>query len=237
MGDITRRASLLWTGRSQHSTSRDLGTHVPLGSQENISTAAMGVINVTPTPTPSPSPSPSARSFADLGDPFANPPEPVSPFADQYSRKVTPNTSLDVPPSPSPSSSSLLRTSSSPKSRVPPPRPLHLPSPRTPPPVDKAPRPTSPPSSTGVREPNESSSEPRWWHDWLCGCTEGPDRGGDSQVTISFVQINALFSVPFSFRQVVQILSSKCFSVHVVLMANLIVTPLRDRLPVESETK
>ena len=24
----------------------------------------------------------------------------------------------------------------------------------------------------------------RWWHEWLCGCGEGPDRGGDHQVRL-----------------------------------------------------
>lgn len=35
------------------------------------------------------------------------------------------------------------------------------------------------------REEDEDDVEPpfkgRWWTDWLCGCREGPDRGGDHQ--------------------------------------------------------
>jgi hypothetical protein len=26
------------------------------------------------------------------------------------------------------------------------------------------------------------SQDTRWWHEWLCRCGEGPDRGGDNQV-------------------------------------------------------
>lgn len=35
----------------------------------------------------------------------------------------------------------------------------------------------------GEEGPAESG---RWWTDWLCGCREGPDRGGDHQVRTSF---------------------------------------------------
>ncbi|KIJ18905.1 hypothetical protein PAXINDRAFT_179122 [Paxillus involutus ATCC 200175] len=68
---------------------------------------------------------------------------------------------------------------------VPPPRPLGLPPPATPPPP--APqvtplKPTAPPVlSPPPREDPEDRKEVRWWHEWLCGCGEGPDRGGDNQ--------------------------------------------------------
>lgn len=31
--------------------------------------------------------------------------------------------------------------------------------------------------------------EGRWWTDWLCGCREGPDRGGDQQVCASYTPV------------------------------------------------
>ncbi|CDO77630.1 hypothetical protein BN946_scf184946.g24 [Trametes cinnabarina] len=81
------------------------------------------------------------------------------------------------------------------KQPPPPPQPLDLPAPRSPPPrtgtphADKPPEPIPPPRV----EPPEPEPEPerehvvddgppvRWWHEWLCGCGEGPDRGGDHQ--------------------------------------------------------
>ncbi|KAG8213690.1 hypothetical protein J3R82DRAFT_10388 [Butyriboletus roseoflavus] len=66
---------------------------------------------------------------------------------------------------------------------VPPPRPLGLP-----PPPEDIPHatPLQPTSQPVLRPPRredpEESQEVRWWHDWLCGCGEGPDRGGDNQV-------------------------------------------------------
>ena len=45
------------------------------------------------------------------------------------------------------------------------------------------------------REDDEDDVEPpfkgRWWTDWLCGCREGPDRGGDHQVS-SYSPLNCL---------------------------------------------
>ena len=33
------------------------------------------------------------------------------------------------------------------------------------------------------REEEEANRPPvRWWHEWMCGCGEGSDRGGDNQV-------------------------------------------------------
>ncbi|KIK99332.1 hypothetical protein PAXRUDRAFT_822884 [Paxillus rubicundulus Ve08.2h10] len=68
---------------------------------------------------------------------------------------------------------------------VPPPRPLGLPPPVTPPPpaphVSQL-KPTAPlVLSPPPREDPEDRKEMRWWHEWLCGCGEGPDRGGDNQ--------------------------------------------------------
>jgi hypothetical protein len=34
-------------------------------------------------------------------------------------------------------------------------------------------------------EEDEKPEAGRWWTDWLCGCSEGPDRGGDIQVRIT----------------------------------------------------
>ncbi|RPD78517.1 hypothetical protein L226DRAFT_295441 [Lentinus tigrinus ALCF2SS1-7] len=85
----------------------------------------------------------------------------------------------------------------------PPPQPLDLPPPRDPPPrmdepnATKPPEPVAPPSvessrnasleeereaAAATESPKQVDLPPvRWWHEWLCGCGEGPDRGGDNQ--------------------------------------------------------
>ncbi|KAI0666673.1 hypothetical protein C8Q78DRAFT_1082931 [Trametes maxima] len=78
------------------------------------------------------------------------------------------------------------------KKQPPPPKPIDLPAPRSPPPrtdtrqAGKPPELVPPPRVAPAerREP-ETAADPgppvRWWHEWLCGCGEGPDRGGDHQ--------------------------------------------------------
>ncbi|KAH8119383.1 hypothetical protein DFH11DRAFT_442587 [Phellopilus nigrolimitatus] len=75
----------------------------------------------------------------------------------------------------------------------PPPRPIDLPSPKTPPPrmltpgviVSSPPERVPPPAQMRLEavtsEQNTPEQEHRWWTDWLCGCREGTDRGGDNQ--------------------------------------------------------
>lgn len=43
-------------------------------------------------------------------------------------------------------------------------------------------QPTPVPAINRVAPRAEEEPEVRWWHEWLCGCGEGPDRGGDHQV-------------------------------------------------------
>jgi hypothetical protein len=68
------------------------------------------------------------------------------------------------------------------------PAPLDLPLPRSPPPRTATPHASRPPepfprpdSRMTVHDDEEEKPVP-WWTEWLCGCSEGPDRGGDVQV-------------------------------------------------------
>ncbi|KAH9894759.1 hypothetical protein C8Q73DRAFT_789960 [Cubamyces lactineus] len=81
-------------------------------------------------------------------------------------------------------------TATAKKQPPPPPQPLDIPPPRSPPPrtgtpqAGKPPEPIPPPvPEPAPREPEPIPDGPpvRWWHEWLCGCGEGPDRGGDHQ--------------------------------------------------------
>lgn len=71
-----------------------------------------------------------------------------------------------------------------------PPQPLNLPEPRSPPPrtetphASRPPEPIAPPTLTPTQQAEEPP-EVRWWTEWCCGCSEGPDRGGDHQVSIT----------------------------------------------------
>ncbi|KAG6907903.1 hypothetical protein DXG01_006958 [Tephrocybe rancida] len=182
VGDVSRTASLLWSSRHpRHKHDASLGNHVALQSQENINSVPLDDLTAaTPTPSPSPSPSPSPqRRDSDPQNPFAN---PLSPFADPLQSMSSPSTNNNSP------SSSALLVNQSPDASVPtsrgppgPPLPLDLPPPRTPP-IKSAPSPAPTPSlSRPADDIRDEIRETRWWHDWLCGCSEGPDRGGEYQ--------------------------------------------------------
>ncbi|KAG6820988.1 hypothetical protein H0H93_008617 [Arthromyces matolae] len=114
------------------------------------------ISSVSLNDTPTASPSSSQHSVPQ--NPFSDPSESRSPFSDPIPTKQR------LPPGP--------------------PMPLDLPPPRTPPPIKLPPSPTSPPSTsqpTGNTHDNSQSNQTLWWHEWLCGCTEGPERGGDYQ--------------------------------------------------------
>ena len=173
----------------------DLNDHVPLTA-----------IPASPTPSPSRSASdvstivgvepmqPVVEHLED--DPF-NPLEVrsgvvVSPFADP------PPLASQAFDDPAGGQTSALLVPLTPKSgsfggegvtttRQPPPAlPLGLPPPVTPPPpipIDSPTVPSPPPQQQrrGQQGEDEEEGKTRWWHEWLCGCGEGKDRGGDHQ--------------------------------------------------------
>ncbi|TFK44657.1 hypothetical protein BDQ12DRAFT_717814 [Crucibulum laeve] len=192
--DVTRRASLLWQGkRSKHPSGSGLGlgTHTALQSDDNADTVPLADINVSPTPSPTPSPTRTDSDEAQSDGPFADPPESLSPFADSHQINTTkePKDSSQVIAVTSPTHRSSLLSppprKSTRRSRQPPtPKPLGLPPPKTPPPpITTTSYPKTLPPDPSQRGPQveETPKETRWWHDWLCGCGEGPDRGGDNQ--------------------------------------------------------
>ena len=86
------------------------------------------------------------------------------------------------------------------KRQLPPPKPLDLPAPKAPPPhpdappTDRPPQPVAEPdleaherardaeAQRQLNQVEDDQTPVRWWHEWLCGCGEGHDRGGDNQV-------------------------------------------------------
>ncbi|KAF8558062.1 hypothetical protein OG21DRAFT_1504757 [Imleria badia] len=108
------------------------------------------------------------------------PPSP-SPFGDAHAQQAVQAdlaTRLSVESKPHARTRSIASRTLS----VPPPRPLGLPPPPEDVPHAKQLQPTSQPVlRPPPRDDPEERQEVRWWHDWLCGCSEGPDRGGDNQ--------------------------------------------------------
>jgi hypothetical protein len=193
VGDVTRRASLLWPGRKQHPPSRSgLGTHTALRSRESVDQVPLEDIPGTPT-----APSPTTPDENHPGNPFANPSSSLSPFDDfqQQTALMTPSSDSSLQTTEDEMTPTRPVVKASTSRPPPPPQPLGLPTPRTPPPpisathTNRPPRAASPPimAPTPPEPEGDLSGETRWWHDWLCGCGEGPDRGGDNQVRFAGV--------------------------------------------------
>ncbi|KAF8135714.1 hypothetical protein EV363DRAFT_1321412 [Boletus edulis] len=126
----------------------------------------------TRTQTPTPAPTPMI--------PPCSPPSP-SPFGDTcaYAQQAVQG-DLTTRISAESKTHARERSLGNRASPVLPPRPLGL----FPPPHATQPQPTSQPvlrSPQPRRQDPEERQEVRWWHDWLCGCGENPDRGGDNQ--------------------------------------------------------
>ncbi|KAJ7287631.1 hypothetical protein C8J57DRAFT_1446320 [Mycena rebaudengoi] len=172
LAGVGRRASSLWPGRKSQNPST-LGTHSALQSEEPVDAVPLDDIAATPTPSPTRSEPPE--------DPFAN---PQSPFTDDAAvmspsndpPPPTPHMDKADPMDADPQRPALLTATSSFR-RPPTPKPLGLPPPRAPPP----PLPPNSPPPVPVPASDDEPQKTRWWHEWLCGFGEGPDRGGEHQ--------------------------------------------------------
>ncbi|KZV69527.1 hypothetical protein PENSPDRAFT_753278 [Peniophora sp. CONT] len=172
VGSVLRRVSLLRSPSQQRPSTHGPAAHRALGAAD-----AVPLDDIDGAATP--------RSSSPFSPPVLSPPPTAgldNPFTDAAALA---------------SSSSLMLGQENEgnggaddkgKGRPPVPAPLNLPPPRTPPPVDQAPGPRSPPSSSRASsseraavEANANAPPVRWWHEVLCGCGEGPDRGGDEQ--------------------------------------------------------
>lgn len=179
MSDVGK---LLWRNTSQRNSrpsDRSLGNHTALQSTDSLDT-----LPLRPVSSPPVTPTPTSSTFPVAGNPFSHPQDEA---ADDQTAVMVPAaespSSLDsndeLPlTSPTPDRPTLVASSSS-FSKPPPPKPLGLPPPRTPPP-----RTLSPSESLVQSENPQEQKEFRWWHDWLCGCGEDEDRGGDNQVLL-----------------------------------------------------
>ncbi|KAG1775340.1 hypothetical protein EV702DRAFT_1199367 [Suillus placidus] len=174
LGEVTRRASVLLSKRpSVRSSAGGLGNHRALQSRDSIDVVPLDDIDQSPPATANPFIHPSETEPG-----FVSP--ALSPFVDSKERSSIMTETFDSDSNTHSSQPATLP----PTPTLIPPQPLGLPPPLTPPPKRTRPRmapmkPTPPPMLH--QEPIEPEQEVRWWHDWLCGCSEGPDRGGDNQ--------------------------------------------------------
>lgn len=144
----------------------------------------------TPTPTQTHKQLP---NDAQTNNPFADPDEGSIKIAESRQDGITPNDAaimdpVSTPPATDSNAFGLkLSSSSSPplvtRTQQPgAPQPLRLPPPKTPPPGSESSR-TSVSNTPELSCDEEQPVKGKWWTEWLCGCSEGPDRGGDNQVS------------------------------------------------------
>ncbi|KAI0682752.1 hypothetical protein BC835DRAFT_843698 [Cytidiella melzeri] len=151
VGDVTKRASLLWTGKRSRPPVQGLGTH------HIVPTTDEGV----------------AMDDFENDTAMVMSPDPENPFRTPMASTVSLNTPGDSAIMTEISDTSTGELSDSPQTPTnaesqkyrshPPPQPLDLPKPKSP-----------PPHTVDIHE--EELPDKRWWTDWLCGCR---DRHGD----------------------------------------------------------
>lgn len=202
--EVTQTASSIWSGlRSQRPRSRmggGAGHHHALPDNENEDGLPLEDLDRTPPPSGANTPTLKQRFDTPLShsktieNPFENPDNVINASTTSLNTPDHPTilTESSEPPSIYLNSSAAEQRRRGP----PPPQPLGLPKPRTPPPrsdqnpayINEPPDQTAAPS-TAVRgtgqDSDESEKETKWWTEWLCGCSEGPDRGGYNQVCSS----------------------------------------------------
>ncbi|KAF7797886.1 hypothetical protein EIP86_009092 [Pleurotus ostreatoroseus] len=183
VSDVTRRASLLWSSRRSRHASQGSGAHqvlrnadysVPLDDIDGPSPAPPAFTDPEPEPeTANPFTTP-AGSTTSLNDPHHSAVMAESSQLPPFDGTQPETVDADKRPA-------LDRTPSLSRPQ-PPPKPLDLPSPRTPPPrtvtphASRPPEPINPPS-VSPQEQEVEEPKRRWWTDWICGCSER----GDSQ--------------------------------------------------------
>ena len=198
LADVTRRATSFFSRRSSRPPTDGVGKHRALQTSED-SPHLDGMVS-------SPLSAPPSRSTTPVSDQLRTGPygHATDPFSDPAGSATSlfvnaqPIT-LDIGASPSSmdpgdpesatASSATLHPTEKPRA-VSAPAPLDLPRPRSPPPRTATPHASRPPepfprpnSRMSAHEHEDEDATPvPWWTEWLCGCSEGLDRGGEAQV-------------------------------------------------------
>ncbi len=189
--NVAHRATSLWSRRSSRPPSDGGGKHRVLETSED-STHLDGMVSsplsASQSRSNTPAPDESRTGpYAHTTDPFSDPPPGSTSSLFINAQPIT----LDIGVITEHEESESATASSHPTKKsktINVPAPLDLPRPRSPPPLTASPQANRPPepfprpkSSMSVNE-EEDDTPVRWWTEWLCGCSEGPDRGGEAQV-------------------------------------------------------
>ncbi|KAI0256137.1 hypothetical protein BJV78DRAFT_1278684 [Lactifluus subvellereus] len=208
IADVARRATSFWSRRASHPPADSGGRHIALQtSEDNVHLDEMATSpspSAPPSPSPTPAPDhPRTGLYSHPRDPFSDRPGSSSSLfvnaqpmdADigapaTAEERQAPASAMSLPPSRHMNASTPKHAATRRGKVVGAPAPLDLPEPRSPPPRTATPHATRPPepfprpdsrvSNTTVC--NDEDEKPvRWWTEWLCGCSEGQDRGGEAQ--------------------------------------------------------
>jgi hypothetical protein len=207
VADVARRATSFWTRRASHPPADSGGRHHAFQTlDDNVhldAIAASPLSSVPPSPSLTPAPDyPRAEGpYAHSSDPFSDPPGSSSSLF-VNAQPMCSDIGLLEPQAPSPASSSPSshpmhisapeHATAHPGKVVGAPALLDLPKPRSPPPRTPTPHTKRPPEPFPSPDPRvsrntvydgEDEKPVRWWTEWLCGCSEGQDRGGEVQVS------------------------------------------------------
>jgi len=195
--NVSNRASAIWKnigGRSR--PKRPSGTdHQVLqdaeleGDQDEDGDVRLSIFVSSPLGSPAEPSTPMQSNYtrkSESGDPFKDP--KANSTIKRESREDG-STAEDFPimdplstpkasdlTTPAPQVSESVNTYA--RQRIPP-QPLHLPPPKTPPPPPVSPQPSE--AASPKQSFDDEPGRGRWWTEWLCGCSEGTDRGGDKQ--------------------------------------------------------
>ena len=191
--DVARRATWFWSRRSSHPPADGGGRHRVLETSEDSPHLDDMVSSPLSAPqSRSHTPAIDQRRTGPYAhgttDPFSDPPpgSTSSLFINAQPITLDIGTFTEQEESESATASSQHSTKKKKSRTIKAPAPLDLPKPRSPPPPMASPHATRPPEPFPRPElsmaVDEDETPVPWWTEWLCGCSEGPDRGGESQV-------------------------------------------------------
>jgi hypothetical protein len=193
--DVTHHATSFWSRRSSRPPTDGVGKHRALQTSEDsphldglVSSTLSAPSSRSNTPAPD---QPRTGPYAQTTDPFSDPSgSATSLFVNAQPMTLDIGASAIEPEDPesATASSSTLPHPARKSRSMSAPAPLDLPMPLSPPPrtatphASRPPEPFPRPESRMTADDDEEETPVPWWTEWLCGCSEGPDRGGEVQV-------------------------------------------------------
>lgn len=198
LASATRRATSFWSRRASHAPADGGGRHRVLQTSEDSGhledVAPVSSSSALSPPFTPPLEQRHAGPYAHPNDPFSDTPGSTSSLfvnALPVTSDIGASASVIALEAPTSTTDSLSSQSTKVSRSACAPAPLDLPEPRSPPPRTATPHANRPPEpfprpdsrmSHAAAYGEEDEKPVRWWTEWLCGCSEGPDRGGEIQV-------------------------------------------------------